>query len=60
MLTPAERDGREEVWTGKVHLPFRCSVRKESDGSELALVWYVNCVAPLDEGDEAMKCVCSP
>lgn len=35
-----------------------CSVKRESDGDELSFVRYMECVASLDAGDEALKCVC--
>lgn len=46
VLLQGERNGREEVWVGKVLLLFCRSVRGESREDELSFVRYVECVAP--------------
>lgn len=58
VLIQRERDGRKEVYVEKLLLLFRCSVKGQSDGDELAFVLYMKCVAPLHERDEALNCVC--
>lgn len=35
-----------------------CSVKGESDGTELAFSRYMECAASLDDVHEALKCVC--
>lgn len=35
-----------------------CSLNGEIDEDELAIVQYMDCLAPLDEADETLKCLC--
>lgn len=56
-LVRGEKDGREKVWVGKVLLLAQRSVKGKSDGDEPASVRYMEFVAPLDEVDEALRCV---
>lgn len=58
LLVREERDGKAEVWVGKVLLLSRCLVKGKSARNKLAFVLYVQLVAPLDEVDMALKCVC--
>lgn len=39
-------------------LLFLCFMREENEDEELALVWYMECVQPLDKVDDALRCVC--
>lgn len=53
-----ERDGTEELRARKMLVPLlRCLRKEESDGNELALVRYIECVPTLDEVDGASKFV---
>lgn len=53
-----KENGRKQVCSGEMLLLLLCSVSGESDGDELAFLRYMECVTPLDEVDEALKCVC--
>lgn len=60
VVMQGERDGREDVCVGKMILLFCFFVKKESDEDELGFVRYMECVASLDDVDEALSvCGCS-
>lgn len=58
VLIQRERTRKEEVWAGRLLLLFHCLVKGESDGGMPAFVRYMERVAPLDEADETLRCVC--
>lgn len=57
---PEAKDGREEVWAGKMLLLLRCSVRGESDKNGLAFLRSIECGAPWMRRMGLLSlCVCS-
>lgn len=53
-----EDDEREEIWVAKVLLSCRCSVKRDTEGTELTFVQYMKCITPLDKAGERLGCVC--
>lgn len=57
MLTREKRDGREELWVGKMLSLFRCPINGENVEDRLAFLHYEDCVATSDEAGKALRCV---
>lgn len=52
-----ERRKEEDVGLESATAVF-CLMREDSEGKEFAVLQYIECLLPLDEVDEALRCMC--
>lgn len=57
MSIPRESRKKGEMWAEKVLRLFRCLMKEDSEGDELAFVRCMECVPSLENVEEALKCV---
>lgn len=53
-----KRDGKVELWVENKLLLCSRLLREEGESEKLAFVRYKECVPPLNEVDEALRCTC--